>query len=63
MLTPLFGYGSGSGITVIFFIVGMIGFVACFMTLKIKYKSLDEGPVLVGEKADMTDHCLNGKTE
>ncbi len=57
MLTPLFGYGSGSGIAVIFFIVGMIVFVACFMSIKNPiYKSLDEGPVLVGEKADMTDH-------
>jgi DHA3 family macrolide efflux protein-like MFS transporter len=57
VLTPLFGYGSGSGIAVIFFIVGMIGFVACFMSIKNPiYKSLDEGPVLVGEKADMTDH-------
>jgi hypothetical protein len=42
MLTAVFGTGKGSGIAVIFFIVGIIGCVTSFMCLKNPtYKSLD----------------------
>jgi len=41
-LSVVFGTGKGSGIAIMFFIVGVIGFAACFKRLKSPiYKSLD----------------------
>jgi hypothetical protein len=43
ILSVLFGTGKGSGIAVIFFIVGMVGFITSFMCLKNPvYKTLNE---------------------
>ena len=43
ILTIIFGAGKGSGIAVIFFIIGIIGFVSSFMCLKNPvYKKLDD---------------------
>lgn len=43
MLSPFFGTGKGAGIAIMFFIVGMIGFVTSFMCLKNPvYRELDD---------------------